>query len=84
LGDPSWTQSVVRDPQFLGKNRFAHIENVLQAYERELADHGFLTLPATEPVIVGNTVVIRTLARLRAIDIRTGERLWDFLECDRL
>ncbi len=75
---------MIRDPKFFGKNRFAHIETVLQAYERELADHGLLTLPATEPLVVGNTAVFRTLARLRAVDLRTGERLWDFLECDRL
>jgi outer membrane protein assembly factor BamB len=84
LGEPVWTQSVVRDPEFFGKNRFAHVEAVLEAYTRDLSDHGLLTLPATEPLIVGNRAVFRSLARLRAVDLRSGERLWDFLECDRL
>ena len=83
LGEPVWTHSVVRDPEFFGKNRFDHIETVLEASLRDLADHGTLTLPATEPLVVGNTVVFRSLARLRAVDLHTGERLWDFLECDR-
>lgn len=84
LGEPAWTQSVIRDSDFLGKNRFGHIESVLRTYETELGDHGGLTLPVTEPLIVGHTAVFRSLARLRAVDIRTGARLWDFLECDRL
>jgi outer membrane protein assembly factor BamB len=84
LGDPVWTHSVVRDPEFFGKNRFDQIEAVLEAYLRDLADHGTLTLPATEPLVVGNTAVFRSLARLRAVDLHTGERLWDFFECDRL
>jgi outer membrane protein assembly factor BamB/predicted negative regulator of RcsB-dependent stress response len=84
LGEPIWTHSVIRDPNFFGKNRFDHVESVLQAFEHELGDRGGLTLPVTEPLVVGNTAVFRTLARLRAVDMRTGERLWDFLECDRL
>jgi outer membrane protein assembly factor BamB len=80
LGEPIWTQSVIRDPKFRGKERFAHIETVLKGYEQ--GDHGFLTLPVTEPVVVGNTAVFRSLARVRAVDIRTGERLWDFLDGD--
>ena len=83
LGGSVWTHSVVRDPEFFGKNRFDHIEAVLEAYLRDLADHGTLTLPATEPLVIGNTAVFRSLARLRAVDLHTGERLWDFLECDR-
>jgi outer membrane protein assembly factor BamB len=84
LGDPAWTHSMIRDSNFREKNRFDQIETVLQEYERELADHGVLTIPATDPLVVGNKAIFRTLARLRAVDIRTGERLWDFTDRDRL
>jgi outer membrane protein assembly factor BamB len=84
LGEPTWKQSVIRDAGFFGKNRFDHVESVLQTFESELGDHNGLTMPAAEPLIVGNTAIFRTLARLRAVDLRTGARLWDFLECDRI
>ena len=35
LGEPTWTQSVIRDAGFFGKNRFDHVESVLQTFERE-------------------------------------------------
>jgi outer membrane protein assembly factor BamB/predicted negative regulator of RcsB-dependent stress response len=84
LGEPTWTQSVIRDAGFFGKNRFDHVESVLQTFERELGDHNGLTIPVADPLVVGNTAIFRTLARLRAVDLRTGARLWDFLECDRV
>lgn len=84
LGEPTWTQSVIRDAGFFGKNRFDHVESVLQTFERELGDHNGLTIPVAEPLVVGNTAIFRTLARLRAVDLRSGARLWDFLECDRI
>jgi outer membrane protein assembly factor BamB len=84
LGEPSWSQSVIRDAGFFGKNRFDHVESVLQTFERELGDHNGLTMPVAEPLVVGHTAIFRTLARLRAVDLRTGSRLWDFLECDRV
>jgi PQQ-like domain len=84
LGEPTWSQSVIRDAGFFGKNRFDHVESVLQTFEREFGDHNGLTIPAAEPLVVGHTAIFRTLARLRAVDLRTGARLWDFLECDRV
>jgi outer membrane protein assembly factor BamB len=83
LGEPVWKESVVRDWDFVGKNRFSEIDKVLANYESELQERGALTLPAATPLVVGNTVLFRTLARLRAVDLQTGERLWDTAECDR-
>ncbi|MCG8587397.1 MAG: PQQ-binding-like beta-propeller repeat protein [Pirellulales bacterium] len=34
------------------------------------------TLPAMHPLVVGDTVLLRTLRQLIAVDIRTGRRMW--------
>jgi outer membrane protein assembly factor BamB len=84
LGEAAWTQSLIRDRDLVMKDRFPEIETTLDEYRRELAEGEFLTLPSGMPLVIGNTVVFRTFARLRAVDLRTGEPLWDFAEGDRL
>jgi len=84
LGKPVWKQSVVRDPGLGIKDRFKFIEDTLKEYEGELQDRGVLTIPAPVPVVVGNTAVYRSLGRIRAVDVRSGEPLWNFAEIDRL
>jgi outer membrane protein assembly factor BamB len=84
LGEAVWTQSLIKDHDLSGKDRFADIETALEEYRGELTDSDMLTIPSGAPLVVGNAAVFRTFARLRAVDLRTGEPLWDFAERDRL
>jgi outer membrane protein assembly factor BamB len=84
LREAVWTQSLIRDKGLGVKDRFAEIEAALDEYRREMMETDSLTIPSGSPLVIGNTVVFRTLARLRAVDLRTGQPLWDFAEPDRL
>jgi outer membrane protein assembly factor BamB len=84
LGGSVWTQSLIKDHGLSGKDRFADIEAALEEYRGELTESDLLTIPSGAPLIIGNTAVFRSFARLRAVDLRTGAPLWDFAERDRL
>jgi outer membrane protein assembly factor BamB len=83
IGKAVWTQSLIRDRDLGVKDRFAEIEATLEEYRRELTESDSLAIPSGSPLVIGNTVVFRTFARLRAVDLRTGDPLWDFAERDR-
>ena len=83
MEQPVWTASVTHDRLFKEHNRFAEIDKTLSQYSEELAERGVLTIPSAVPLVIGRFAVFRTLSRLRAVDLRTGEPLWDFLEPDR-
>jgi outer membrane protein assembly factor BamB len=84
LGEAVWTQSLIRDRDLGVKDRFGDIEATLEEYRNELTEREDLTIPAGTPLVIGNAVVFRAFARLRAVDLRTGDPLWDFAERDRL
>jgi outer membrane protein assembly factor BamB len=84
LGEAVWTQSLIHDRDLGVKDRFAEIEATLDEYRNELTEREDLTIPSGTPLVIGNAVVFRAFARLRAVDLRTGEPLWDFAERDRL
>ena len=84
LGEAVWTQSLIRDPNLSIKDRFAEIETTLEEFRRELTEEDKLTVPSGLPLVIGNTVVFRSFARLRAVDLHTGEPVWNFAERDRL
>ena len=84
LGDAVWTQSLIRDHDLRVKDRFAEIEKALEDYRNDLAESDSLTIPSGSPLVIGNAAVFRTFARLRAVELRTGQPLWDFADRDRL
>jgi outer membrane protein assembly factor BamB len=84
LGNAVWTQSLIRDRDFGIKDRFSEIEKTLEDYQNELIEAEALTVPSGTPLVIGNAAVFRAFARLRAVDLRTGEPLWDFAERERL
>jgi outer membrane protein assembly factor BamB len=84
LGRTAWTQSLIRDRDLVGKDRLSEIEATLEAYQSEMTDSERLTIPSGMPLVIGKTAVFRTFARVRAVDLRTGEPVWDLAECDRL
>ncbi len=84
LGEAVWTQSLIHDRDLGVKDRFREIETTLEEYQNELTDREALTIPSGTPLVIGNAAVFRSYARLRAVDLRTGDSLWDFAERDRL
>ncbi|HET6323079.1 MAG TPA: PQQ-binding-like beta-propeller repeat protein [Planctomycetaceae bacterium] len=84
LGQAVWTQSLIRDRELGAKDRFTDIETTLEEYRNELTERENLIIPSGTPLVIGNAVVFRAFARLRAVDLRTGDPLWDFAERDRL
>ena len=83
IGKAAWTQSLIRDRNLGVKDRFTEIETTLEEYRQEFIESDSLAIPSGSPLVIGNTVVFRTFARLRAVDLRTGDPLWDFAERDR-
>jgi outer membrane protein assembly factor BamB len=84
LGHTAWTQSLIRDRNLGGEDRLSEIEATLEAYQNEMTDSERLTIPSGMPLVIGKTAVFRTFARVRAVDLRTGDSVWDLAECDRL
>jgi outer membrane protein assembly factor BamB len=77
--DSVWEFATVRDPDTLDEDpaRLDEVNTRLRQMETEKHNSGFLTLPASHPLIIGDAVVFRTLRNLRAVHLKTGELLWE-------
>ncbi len=53
------------------------LEQWLQRFQQDLQDQGIACLAQGIPLVVGNTVLIRTLENLVAVDLQTGKRQWE-------
>ena len=51
-------------------------QQVLQKVAHGLQEENQLSIPAAQPLVVGDTVVYRTLGDVTAVSLRTGELLW--------
>jgi len=53
------------------------LDEWIEYMRSQLQDQGFPCMSLGIPLAVGNTVLIRTLEKLVAVDLRTGKRLWE-------
>ncbi|MBS0207232.1 MAG: PQQ-binding-like beta-propeller repeat protein [Planctomycetes bacterium] len=54
----------------------ARFQQVLQKIAHGLQEENQIAIPASQPLVVGDTVVYRTLGDVTAVSLRTGELLW--------
>ncbi|MBW3539352.1 MAG: PQQ-like beta-propeller repeat protein [Planctomycetes bacterium] len=86
----SWEASLIPGPADLHgpPTRYTDAEaervraevKALQQRHREAGD--FLTIPAGMPLVVGDTVLVRTPADVRAVSAKSGETLWTVINDD--
>ena len=64
-----WSHSTARTPQQ---------RNELATVKEWFAENEIAPVPAVQPMVVGDTVVMRTVDRMIGIDFRSGELLWQY------
>ena len=64
-----WSHATARTPQ-----QRSELKKVLEW----LTDNDIPPVPALQPMVVGETVVMRTVDRMIGIDFRSGEMLWQY------
>jgi outer membrane protein assembly factor BamB len=52
------------------------VSRLLQQRSQQYLDAEIPVLPAMHPIVIGNTLLVRTLRELVAIDMRSGRRVW--------
>lgn len=60
------------------------VEKLAEQLGRNYAEQAGAPLPASQPLAVGDVILMRTLAGLTAIDFRTGKRIWRGATDERL
>ena len=58
------------------------IENAVRRQQEKYVYTGDVTVPAVQPIAVGDTIVMRTFNKLVGIDFKTGKRTWVFPSFD--
>ena len=58
------------------------VESELRSLSKRFDSTNYLQLPAMHPLLVGDTIVFRSLGNLKAIDKNTGEFLWETFAYD--
>jgi outer membrane protein assembly factor BamB len=79
LWEPQWSFESFSAPlsAIESSKKFPEAITTLAALVEEKQKANRPSLPATYPLVVGNIVVFRTLSNLRAVDLKTGELLWE-------
>ena len=81
--DADWTVSTIRRPDADNPAQLKAAENDLISIVRNRRQEGFLTLPVARPLVVDGIVMFQTLDNLRAVDLRSGELVWETITHDR-
>jgi len=68
LLEKHWRVPVTTDPA---------VEKWLDQISRAYVERQAISIPALSPLVVDNTVLMRTTRNLLAVDFRTGKRLWE-------
>lgn len=63
-----WWIPTVEDPA---------VERVVRQLRQTYQEANFTALPSFQPLVVGETVLMRTVSTLLAVDFKTGKRLWN-------
>ncbi len=78
---PTWQPAWVRDTLDRAENDDPNlaesIRTPLNELQGELRNQGWLNVPVVHPLAIGDRIVFRTLANLRAVDLKSGELLWE-------
>ena len=60
----------------MNEQRRTQIEGLITREQSALRDDSRIAFPAALPLVIGETVVYRTIADITAVQLRTGELLW--------
>ena len=81
VGGDRWRVSLFEHLAFNGRaaadqQRRTQLEELLAKEQMLLRDEGRLSIPAAQPLVIGDAVVYRTISDVTAVSLRTGELLW--------
>ena len=81
VGGDLWRVSLFEHLAFDGRadadrQRRTQLEGLLAKEQLALRDENRLAIPAAQPLVIGDTVVYRTISDVTAVSLRTGELLW--------
>ncbi len=75
--DDAWRTSLIGLPDVRTNERFDELQAIIDNLQPTVArNEDFHAFPVSEPLVVGNTLILSTYGRLKAVDIRTGEFRW--------
>ena len=80
--DSQWIADTILHPDAVNPDQLARVESQLNLLENNYRKNNRLLLPAGHPLVIGERVVFRTYHNLRAVDLRTGETLWETVHSD--
>ncbi|MAG93250.1 MAG: hypothetical protein CMJ48_05820 [Planctomycetaceae bacterium] len=75
--DNHWQFSTIREYGVEDPKRLDIISDELKELQESRLESGELTLPAKHPLVVDDVVIARSLGRVKAVDLHTGELLWE-------
>lgn len=73
----AWSYPTIQRPEAQDPRQYEYVEQRVLELAAERAGSGKVALPVSHPLVVGDTVVFRTLSNIRAVDRRSGKRLWE-------
>ncbi len=71
-----WRYATIEDPGSEDEKRLVEIVAELRKLEKQYRDRGRLVTPAMHPIVVGDSVVLRTLHNVRALRLDSGKLHW--------
>lgn len=83
LREQDWTYRTVPISDMDSPRKMELVEADLDALYRQLAPNDYLLLPAANPLVVNGLIVLRSLGNIKAIDLDSGEMVWESLVIDR-
>jgi outer membrane protein assembly factor BamB len=82
---PRWSAPTIQhysgDPDANARNA-ERIKEWLASFPISKADRGWPDVPAAQPIVVGEFVIVRTFGTLQAYDLRTGRLAWETADKD--
>lgn len=77
IWDVRWRYTTVERPGDFDEKRLLEIVEEFARLEMGYRERSLLTTPAMHAIVVGETVVFRTFHNLRAVDLKSGETVWE-------
>lgn len=84
IWDLQWQRTLLTEPESVDQSELEDLHERLTRLRAKRRTDGKLTLPAAHPVVSRGTAVFRTLGNLRAVDVATGDPVWEAVQVDPL
>jgi len=75
--DSAWRQSTVRQPDHFDAGLHDSLSAFVEQLDNERTTSRSASLPVSQPLVVGQKVIFRSIDRIKAVDLQTGELLWE-------